>query len=786
MPEPKKPPLADPYASLPDTSTQAQQDPYANMPDAFIAPKNNKEGLYQMQRPDGTMVEGGVPHSKVMDAYKAGYLIAPKDYETYAKNHEYELKKAGKPFDPNVDLPRSFDEVTASPTPYTLPWIKQKAENMREGVLNLLPTAFGIGGGLLTGGAGLESGPADIAIATTGATMGGALGEDVRQSAERRLHPYEHRLTPAESARKIAVQGGIQGINELGGRVGSRYALGPAAEYFRNTAAASKKAGIALLPSEAAGKSPSIVEKLAKESIFTKGKMERFRALQNSQSQVAVESLANSIDNFRGTPEELGKMVKGGIEAHKKTFRLLQNSLYGDIDKAIGQKTIQVPIYKSVSTGILDASGNPVMRTMQTGTEEKIVDSVMPSLNGHYDASGQYIEGLKDFATKELKELDQEEKVFSPALLKKGRRMLQTIIKAPDNMNYQAMANARSDALGIARKLDRAMSGKESGFAKRMAQLYDESMMDAANKSGIQGLPEKIREANQITAEEHVRFEQALIKKIVKTKKPEAIASLLTGDIANQEARDLFSVLPADLHAPVQREVIMDTMREATDPLSKAFNERQFAKNVAEMGDERGNIIFGDNWKNIKELSAILEKIKSPMGMSGSAASLQNAGIIKGALGGSGIGAAALATATGHPAAGAEILGAEAVMILGYAYTYRALASALTNPEMAVKIIKAAQALNRATPYAIMGAVNETGGVNKNVHKVKDLLDEWNKNHPSKTIHPPESKAEDLQNEFHKSGLAPAPAPAEGTGPQLSLRPTHRFDESTNSIVSMV
>jgi hypothetical protein len=45
-------------------------------------------------------------------------------------------------------------------------------------------------------------------------------------------------------------------------------------------------------------------------------------------------------------------------------------------------------------------------------------------------------------------------------------------------------------------------------------------------------------------------------------------------------------------------------------------------------------------------------------------------------------------------------------------------------------------------------------------------------------------KAEDLQNEFHKSGLAPSPTPPEGTGPQSRNQThTHIWDATTNRIV---
>ncbi len=725
--------VSDPFASIAEPVSAS--DPFASIaepveraPSPFAVGKENKEGIYQMQSPGGELIK--VPYSKVMQASKEGYKISPDDRLRYGKDKLWELRgykgsrdigqsivstiQENKEFNPDTDLPESYHTVEAE-----TPWYKPSLKQVERKALDLLPTAGGVAGGIIGGGGGLETGPGAIATGTAGAAAGGGAAEAVRQEAMEQLFPFEHRMTPKESAESIGIQAGLQGLSELTGRTVTKGLSFPQ-KYLEQTALGSKAAGISLYPSEAAGKSPSIIEKTLKGSVFTSGMMEDFRATQNKETQAAVSDLANTIDNFKGSSEDLGKVVKNGIKEHQQQFRVVQSKLYHDIDNVVGKRVIKVPVYAQVATKVLDPSGNPVMKTIQTGTEDRIVDNVMPSLKGHYDKNGNYVEGLKDFAKKELDLLDQEEKIFSPSLLKKSRRMLQTILKAPDNINFEAIANARSDSLRIARKLDKAMSDKESGFAKRMAQLFDESMMDAAEKSGIPSLPEMIRNANKITSEEHQKFEQALVKTIVKTKKPDAIASLLTGDIGNQEARDLFAILPVNIHAPVQREVILDKMREATDPLSRKFNEREFAKSIAEMGDERGKIIFGSNWDNVKRISSILERINGPMGMSGSAASLQNAGIIKGFLGGSGLFAGIGAAAAGHPLVGAGIAGAELASVLGYAVTYRSLAKAITEPESAMKIIKALQIAARSNPYILSGTLNVAVDPDKSLTSVKN------------------------------------------------------------------
>ena len=48
------------------------------------------------------------------------------------------------------------------------------------------------------------------------------------------------------------------------------------------------------------------------------------------------------------------------------------------------------------------------------------------------------------------------------------------------------------------------------------------------------------------------------------------------------------------------------------------------------------------------------------------------------------------------------------------------------------------------------------------------------------------AQAEDLQNSFHRAGMAQHPAQPAAPGPQSFLRPTHRFDETSGNIVAIV
>ena len=498
------------------------------------------------------------------------------------------------------------------------------------------------------------------------------------------------------------------------------------------------------------------MEKFLKGSVLTSGKMEQFRALQNAQTQSEVQRIADSISKFHGTSEQLGELVQKGIDVHKEGFRATQKALYEAIGNQVGEHTIKVPIHSQAATGLLDAAGKPIMKTVTT-YRDVVVDRVMPST----------VE-LKKFAAEELKKLDQSEQILNPELLSQSRKMLETIVDAPDHLTYKAMTSARSDALAKAREFDQALAGKQAGLAKKMANLFDEAVMDGAEKSGIPDLVKNIRAANAYTANEHRMFEQALVEKIVKTKNPEAIATLIRGRVVgNQELRDLFTVMPKQLHPLVQRQVLVDTMRQSTNRISKIFNERRFAETIGNIGDERGKIIFGKGWDNVVELAGLLEKVNGPTGLGGgSGAALENLSVIKRILDTAAVAPLVMAS-TGHVEAGA-------LTIVGQVVSFRTMANLILHPQLAANLIKAIQVGLRIAPYAASGAYNAwSTGPHKSVKQLREeAAKQFNKIQNSMDVlHPKPQPAQ------------PAVAPA-APGPQSSSRPyTHVYDERLGRVV---
>lgn len=593
------------------------------------------------------------------------------------------------------------DSVSAVPAFWSKAGLKEHGYRAVRALLDALPTVGGVVGGLAGGGAGIESGPGALATGAAGATAGGTLGEDAKLALQRKVFPASKGwdagpTTAKDIAKDLAVSGAIQGLTEATGRLGSM-ALSPVAKYFGDTALASARSGVKLLPSEAKGGAESYIEKFLKGSVLTAGKMEKFRVMQNAQTRQAADAVANKLASFNGTPEELGVLVQDGLKQHRAAFRAQQAQLYGDIDSAVQEKMVYTPVQKTVGKGFLQQT-----KTVMQGELE---GPAMPSMKP-----------LKDFAKEQLARLDQQEKVMDPNLLSASRSFLQNVMNAPDKVTFRAMADSRSDMLALTRKLDEALPGKQAGFAKKLAQLADTSMMDAADKSGIPGLPDMIRNANELTAETHRIYEQQLVKKVVDSKSPEKISKLITANaVGIPETRDLMKILPTSIQPAVRKQVVADAIQQSIDKDSGYFNERAFAKNVLKMGDERGEIVFGKNWANIKDLAGIMGKINGPTGITGgSGAALQNYSVLKNFL---------LTVATPFGLAGAHHPGAAAASLGGEWASLNILASAITNPETAAKVVKGARAAARVTPYVATGGYEVGKGQTKMTRDLQAIRD---------------------------------------------------------------
>jgi hypothetical protein len=758
MPTPKKAPAVDPFADIAEPNNanpSAANDPFADIaepaqtPSPFAAGKDNKEGVYQMQTPDGQVI--GVPYSKVMEATKFNYKISPDDRLRYGKDKIYQMRGIGAKFNPNTDIPQDTFTPQEEATKPAGAITTEESEHARQlkpgkvprwtdtvhGALNFLPTAGAIAGGMAAGGLGLETGPGAVVTGTAGATAGAGAAEALRQELQEKIFPLDPRLTPKETAKGIAIQAGMGGASEIAGRGMSNYVFRPAIQALSRTAEASEKAGFRMLPSEVAGTKPSVFETYPKASIFSSGSMANWRELQNQETEKAAKDLADQISkkslSATGSREEAGDFIRDGIEAHMDRFRQTQNAMYAAIDKR--------------------AAGLTPSRT-----------------------------DMVAFAKQELARLNAAEKAGGKTLMSPFRERLESIVKNPLKVApFNAMKDLRSSLLSDIRDDNSLMSGTEKGFLKKMAGIVDQSIYDELKKSGIKGLPQLWRNANAITREEHEIFAQKLIDNLAAKKHPEDIALVLRGNspgaiapLGIQETRDAMKIIPKSMVPQVQKQILLDTMYESTKKGTEHFNEKEFAKKILQIGDERGEVLFDTNWQKVKEFSELLNKISESGGLQ--AASLSNPEVLK-QVGRLPI-EMALSVAGFHGSLGATV-GAVAFPVVTEAALWKTVAAALIHPQGAANLLKGLRILAKTVPYASTAGINEFGGLQKGLDRVK-------------------AEAQKLQQKTAAptpTSTQPAPAPVPDipqtdedgnpVGPQSNAKPswTHIYDPFSGRIV---
>lgn len=699
--------IAQPHPSAADTLT-------AN-------PKG--QGTYRMLPPMGSDIKSGimVPYGNIKSAREQGFMFDPHNGDDTRYAHDLFTELNGKGQAPNLE---TNDEdslikygVVPTPAPGTKEWAKRQSIRTAHSAIDTIPTIGAIGGGIATGVPGAATGPGDIAIAGGGAAAGAGLGEVIRQSLNQ--HFFGEKQTPKESVEHIAGQTVLGGALEGGGRIIS-VPLAKAASSLGFTANESAKAGIRLLPSEALGKAPTWMEEFLKGSVLSKGIMDRFRDQQNKEALAAANKLMDSISNFKGTPEQLGTMIQDGLDQAEKAFRDQQNALYDALDQATAEK----PVYKPVQEPTRDANGKIVI---DKATKKPVMKTVMKQTGLRGPAMPSMVD-LKDFARQQLKEIGKPPYFLPKDVLEKARGTFETILNNPDNVSFKRMRAMRSALLETGRALEESLGGSKLGLVKKMTQLADQSLEDAAKNSGIPGLYDRWREANALTAEWHNIFEQKLVDKSVQTGDPEYITQLIAGNkVGLQQTRDLFKALPTKLHDPVRRGLLQDAVSRAIEPRTGAFDEGKFATYIDKLGDERGKIIFGSNWKNIKELVDIIGKINGPVGMAkGGGAALQNVGIMKKLLTTAISLPASVAVATGVGTGHVEsgIIGGALVGLGGVgteAAGARAFAWAVTNPAKASKMLTAARIMLKESPYAASTVYHV--GKNLSPREIKESMD---------------------------------------------------------------
>lgn len=527
-----------------------------------------------------------------------------------------------------------------------------------------LPTAGAVVGGTL----GAPGGPA---TGVFGAGLGSAAGEATRQLVKRFVRGKGAPETSADAAHGIVNEFAIGAGTELGGRIAAKPFEAMAGKFARTAARGTR---VPMLPSEAGvgGEAAKTVEGFLEHALPSSGAMKRFRATQLGKAEAVVSEEIGRISQFQGTPEQVGIETQKAISAGRGRLKQEVDAAYQAIDQMTESAVKRVPQTETVTTPILDEFGKP-MSFDKNVLRKAEVGGVQP----------ETIE-VKKRAIMLLREIQQQEKLMDPKLLADTKSMLEQIVRAPKRVPYETMARSRSDLLALGRRLDEALPGKRAGMAKLLASTIDDSMQRAAENSGISGLPEQVRAANGLTREMHRKFEQDLITKIMDSKKPEMITGYVKSS-GEQELRDMNEVIKPAERKMIQSQVVQDALTEAkTDG---KFDPRKFAKTIQQFGDNRGQILFGQNWDSVRQVGDLMGRIGGS-GKTGMASSLHNWAYM----------GAAIAAGTGHVTPLAA-MAPEAAFLHG-------LAKAITNPAKSAKVLSYMAMAAHGAPYAVNGLIH--------------------------------------------------------------------------------
>lgn len=314
---------------------------------------------------------------------------------------------------------------------------------------------------------------------------------------------------------------------------------------------------IPLLRSERTGSGFSqFLEHTAERTVAGRAVFRRFRERQQAALQQAGDNLATELSGTRMLGDtDTALQVRGAINRSLEERKAVAGQLYDQIDAITASETKRVPVTKEVPSKLVGPYGEP-LTTTERSLKKVEVGGVQPETRV-----------LKQVAIPMLRRIQQEGALLPPQELQRTTALLQRIVKSPKRVPFRAFQDARSDLLSIVRSHGDPLPGKAGGAAKMLAEQADQAMMSAARASGIDGLPEMIRQANDLWRESKTVFNAPFIEKILKDS-PETIPALIrAADI--DELRLLKKAVPADAFKVAQARVVRDMFELATEPAQR-------------------------------------------------------------------------------------------------------------------------------------------------------------------------------------------------------------------------
>lgn len=90
---------------------------------------------------------------------------------------------------------------------------------------------------------------------------------------------------------------------------------------------------------------------------------------------------------------------------------------------------------------------------------------------------------------------------------------------------------------------------------------------------------------------------------------PEQIVQQVQSGLDLAQLREFNALVPEPARRQVQANLLQNLLNKASDPQTGTLDQRALAKGLKDLGEQRGALIFGKQWKALKEGSALLNKI---------------------------------------------------------------------------------------------------------------------------------------------------------------------------------
>lgn len=468
--------------------------------------------------------------------------------------------------------------------------------NLAEHGLSFLPTLGGTVGGLV-------GTPGGVVGSVGGAALGGAGGAAAEQLGRRYLFG-QGPTTTLGAAGGIGKEAALQSLYEALGLGAGRAIKGG----FRALGGTEKVGGIPMLRGErTGGRVPSMLERFFEHSIPTADVMARFRATQTAAVEAEADKLVQTISNVQGTPEQKGLLIRQAVEEARTRMSREVSQAYDAMDQMSRSRRVRVPSSQQVTSSFVDQYGNPI-------TYSKT--AYKPTLQGGAPVRPT---AIRRAAGNILVELQKQKALLDPTEVEPLMKYLRGIRNSTDNIEFGAADKARSTLLNLTRKYEGVLGNRKTYILNQLEQGIDRDMDEAATRSGISGLDTQLKVARSLSREQHRVFEQRLVQKVMEGGNPETIAKVFR-DAGLQELRDIGGIITPQqrriIGASVMEDIMNSTRQGAQPPIrglvprGPRFGGEVFSKAINDLGDERGDLIFGNAWPSIKRFQSVVERIK--------------------------------------------------------------------------------------------------------------------------------------------------------------------------------